>query len=233
MYIPEWLHWLAVLSLIAGGISFVIVVGDILAGNKQHMWIMNVVWPITALYSGPLGLWAYFTMGRLSTHERVHEAKEKGEKPPGKKKPFWQITLLATSHCGGGCTCGDVIAEWFVYFIPIFILGEKIFGTWALDFVLALLFGIAFQYFTIKPMKGLSPGEGLKAAIKADTLSLTAWQVGMYGWMAIATFGIFHHELSKTGPLFWFMMQIAMLCGLVTSFPINWFLVKKGIKEAM
>ncbi len=29
------------------------------------------------------------------------------------------------------------------------------------------------------------------AALKADTLSLTAWQVGMYGFMAIAQFAYF------------------------------------------
>ena len=33
----------------------------------------------------------------------------------------------------------------------------------------------------------------------------------MYGWMAVATFAIFGHELPKNGPVFWFMMQIAML----------------------
>jgi hypothetical protein len=64
--------------------------------------------------------------------------------------------------------------------------------------VLALGFGISFQYFTIAPMRGLGFRDGIKAAFKADTLSLTAWQVGMYGWMAIAVFVIFRHELSKT-----------------------------------
>lgn len=58
-------------------------------------------------------------------------------------------------------------------------------------------------------MKNLSVKDGLKAAVKTDTLSLTAWQVGMYGWMAIVGFLIFGHELEKTNPTFWFMMQIA------------------------
>jgi len=43
-------------------------------------------------------------------------------------------------------------------------------------------------------MRGLSFGKGMVAAAKADFLSLTAWQVGMYGWMAIATFLVFGHE---------------------------------------
>jgi len=28
-------------------------------GYRQHVWIMDVVWPVTAPHSGPLGLLAY------------------------------------------------------------------------------------------------------------------------------------------------------------------------------
>ena len=82
-------------------------------------------------------------------------------------------------------------------------------------------------------MRNLNFGEGLVAAAKADFLSLTAWQIGMYGWMAIATFLIFGQEIPKTDPTFWFMMQIAMLLGFLTSDPVNWWLLRTGIKEKM
>lgn len=59
MNIPAWLHILAILALILAGASALIIVIDILQGNRQHMRIMNVVWPLTALYAGPLALWAY------------------------------------------------------------------------------------------------------------------------------------------------------------------------------
>ena len=101
------------------------------------------------------------------------------------------------------------------------------------DYLFAFAIGVAFQYFTIKPMRDLSVGDGLIQAVKADALSLTAWQVGMYGWMAIAIFLIFRHEIEKTDPVFWFMMQIAMLAGFVTSYPVNWWLLRAGIKEKM
>lgn len=55
----------------------------------------------------------------------------------------------------------------------------------------------------------------------------------MYGWMAIATFLIFGHEIEKTSPVFWFMMQIAMLVGFLTAYPVNWWLLRSGIKEKM
>ena len=77
-------------------------------------------------------------------------------------------------------------------------------------------------------MRNVSFVEGIKAAVKADILSLTSWQIGMYGWMAIATFLVFGHELSKTDFVFWFMMQIAMLAGFVTSYPVNWWLLRSG-----
>jgi hypothetical protein len=55
-----------------------------------------------------------------------------------------------------------------------------------------------------------SSGQSLVQALKADTLSLIAWQVGMYGWMALMRFVIFGKELPKTDPSFWFLMQIGM-----------------------
>jgi hypothetical protein len=86
-------------------------------------------------------------------------------------------------------------------------------------------------------MRGLSFGRGLLATIKADTLSLTAWQLGMYGIMAVAQFVIFGHlwerAIEPTMPEFWFVMQIAMLAGFATSYPVNWWLIRSGIKAQM
>ncbi len=127
----------------------------------------------------------------------------------------------------------DIVAEWVLVLFPLTLFGMKIFGSWTVDYVVALAFGIVFQFFTIAPMRNLGVGEGLVQASKADFLSLTAWQVGMYGWMAIATFVIFGREIEKTDPIFWFMMQIAMLAGFLTSYPVNWWLLRSGIKEKM
>jgi hypothetical protein len=230
---PIWLSDLAVFALITAGICSLIIAIDLIK-HPQHMWIMSIVWPITALWSGPLGLYAYYRVGRLSTKERVKRAKERGEDPPNKKKPFWQSVGVGATHCGGGCTLGDICAERFVFFVPIVIFGHEVFGTWLLDYALAFAFGVAFQYFTITPMRGLSMGDGLKTAVKADTLSLTAWQIGMYGWMAIALFLLFSPEtLKPTSPVFWFMMQIAMGFGFLTSYPVNWWLLSNKIKEIM
>jgi hypothetical protein len=233
---------IAFISLALAVLSALVIVIDVFR-RPQKMWIMNLVWPITALYAGVVGLLVYVIIGRRAAHDsaskpqiqsQAHQQKlTELQKENQKRNPFWQSVIIGTLHCGAGCSLGDLTAEWTLFFFPLFLLGKKIFAAWVIDYVLAFLFGIAFQYFTIKPMKGLSPKAGLIAALKADALSLTAWQVGMYGWMAIVTFVIFGHELEKTDPLFWLMMQIAMLAGFLTSYPVNWFLIESGIKERM
>lgn len=111
------------------------------------------------------------------------------------------------------------------------------FAVWILDFLFAFAFGIAFQYFTIVPMRHLGTMQGIGQAVKADTLSLTAWQIGMYGFMALANLWLFQRvfgaRLEVNSPEFWFMMQIAMICGFIASYPVNWWLLKSGIKEKM
>ena len=54
----------------------------------------------------------------------------------------------------------------------------------------------------------------------------------MGGWRSLPLRSI-GHELPRPSPVFWFMMQIAMLAGFLTSYPVNWWLVKQGIKEKM
>lgn len=227
----EWLTSLAWVSLGLGFASAIVIVLDLL-NRPQRMWIMNLVWPITALYSGPLGLWAYYCMGRETTHQHSM-AMHHGAAGHGTRKPFWQQVVVATTHCGSGCTVGDIAAEWMMLATPFVLFGRRLYAAWLVDFLWAYALGIVFQYFTIAPMRQVSLGKGILAAVRADTFSLIAWQVGMYGWMAVAVFLLFHHEFSPTDPVFWFLMQLGMLWGFLTSYPINWWLLKKGWKETM
>lgn len=243
--IPPWLHNLSIAYLLLGAISAVIISFDLLR-HPQHMWIMNLVWPITALFGTIWILWQYFTYGRLATREKAHMAMPRGEDPPNKKlTPFPIMVANGALHCGSGCTLGDIVAEWLVFAVPAIAVGfgwqsifsGKIFAVWIVDYLFAYAFGIVFQYFTIAPMRDLSFGRGVAAAAKADTLSLTAWQIGMYGFMAFAYFAVFRGwlgtRLQTDSVEFWFMMQIAMFFGFLTSYPVNWWLIRKGLKEQM
>jgi hypothetical protein len=100
-----------------------------------------------------------------------------------------------------------------------------------IDYAFALLFGILFQYFAIAPMSGEWGIKSFIRAAKADVASLTAFEVGLFGWMAIYQIAIFDWKLGMVTTVYWWMMQIGMILGFVTSFPMNWLLIKVGIKE--
>lgn len=243
--IPGWLHILSMLAL-ALGFACALLIGADVVRHPQNMWIMNVVWPVTALFGTLATVWLYFRFGRLATKEQAQSAKKKGEEMPSKKEtPFPVMVAKGASHCGSGCCLGDIAAEWLAFAAPSVavwfgwhsLFEHKVFAVWVLDFLFAFVLGIAFQYFTIVPMRQLSFVQGIWQALKADTLSLTAWQIGMYGFMGVASFWLFDSvlgtKLEVNSPEFWFMMQIAMLFGFATSYPVNWWLIKAGIKEKM
>ena len=227
------IHTIAIISIVTCIACFFIIFIDILT-HPRPMTVMNLVWPITALYAGPVAVLLYYKAGRQKRADKAeHHPGATMESMPRPERPFWQSVVIGTLHCGAGCTIGDLISEILLLFIPVVVFGSKVYGGWIVNFAFAFVIGIVFQYVAIKPMRNITVKEGIIAALKADTLSLTCWQVGMYGWMAISFFLIFHHVIETTNPVFWLMMQIAMLAGFITAFPINWFLIKAGIKEAM
>jgi hypothetical protein len=218
-------HWLTVVSWIGLALGFgsalAIVVDELRPGHRQHMAVMNLVHPITALYLGPVWLWAYARNGRKSI-DSEH------------LRP-WHVAN-AVSHCGAGCTLGDIGGEWLLFALGAPTLG--ILGTYGweivVDFALAWTLGIAFQYFTIVPMRDdVGKLEGIRQAVKVDTLSIVAFQVGLFGWMALSHFVLFRPPLEVDTSGHWLLMQVGMIVGFLTAWPMNRWLVRSGIKEKM
>ncbi len=229
---PQWLHilaWIYICICVACALG--IAVHTIF--RPQKMWIMGLVWPITALYMGPFAVATY--RRSLPVSEKKPETPQmKAMQEHFKDKPPTMLqNSIAVFHCGAGCSIGDLIAESIVPTLGLLFAGE--FGSKIiLDFVFAYILGIAFQYFTIAPMRGLSFGKGLVAAARADTISITLFEVGMFAWMAITHFLLFPSPHLDPGmAVFWFMMQIAMIAGFFTALPANAWLIRKGWKEKM
>ena len=189
------------------------------------MWIMNLVWPITCLYAGPFAAGFYWIWNR---------APRSGERDGGSQaaKPLWRSALVGAAHCGAGCTLGDLAGDMAVSSLALRVFGSGLSAKLLLAFVFAYALGIFFQFFAIAPMRHLGFRAGLVAAIKADTASLIAFEVGMFAWMLISQTWL----IPDVGPdrwIYWFMMQIAMLFGIGTALPVNAWLIRKGVKEAM
>jgi hypothetical protein len=226
--------WLTIVAWLALGAAFASAgyIGvDIWGrGYRQRMGVMEAVWPITALYFGPLAVWGYHRFGRPTSRKWLSEHDR--DRPPD--NPGWAAVATGVSHCGAGCTLGDIIAEWVVFALGLQIAGLALFPEYAGDYLLALGLGIAFQYFAIAPMRGLGFRKGIVQAAKADVLSLTAFEIGLFGWMALMAFVLFPRpHLHPDTPVYWFGMQLGMMLGFATAWPVNVWLIRKGVKEAM
>ncbi len=217
--------------------------------HRQPMAVMNVVWPVSGLYFGVFAVWAYWKLGRPKAmkhasnpgpmghiHAMEHGAASTG--PHGamerRKAPTLAQVAVGTSHCGAGCMLADLACDFWIAAAGITFLGSALWAEFAVDLVAAWALGVVFQYWAIKPMGQLSTREAIFAAIKADTLSILAFQVGMYAFMALTWFVFFPApHLDAFEARYWLMMQLAMIAGFATSFPMNAWLIRMGIKEAM
>ncbi len=226
---PAWLTALAWAALAVASASAAWIGYDIYGrGYRQPMKIMEVVWPVTALYFGPAAVAAYRAWGRPASHRWQ---REHGDPPD---KPRHATTAVGVSHCGAGCTLGDIIAEFAVFALGANLAGLTLGAEYLGDYLAAVILGIIFQYFAIAPMRGLSLRKGLTEAAKADVASLTAFEIGLFGWMALMFFVFFPApHLRPDSPVYWFLMQIGMIAGFFTAWPVNAWLIRAGIKEAM
>ncbi|VDG96555.1 Uncharacterised protein [Lysinibacillus sphaericus] len=216
----ETISWIA---LGIGLLSSVIMIIDVIR-HPQNMTIMNVVWPLNGWFLGPVALITYFKWGRIQAKDsEIEDTRGRGAK-----------VFTSTSHCSSGCSFGDAVGVPIVALTGLTVAGSMLFAHYIVEFVLAYLFGILFQFASIYPMnKEKGKMHALIESLKADTISLIAFEIGMFGWMAIVHYVLFQSPPEPSSPVYWFMMQIAMILGFLTSYPANAWLIKKGIKHAM
>jgi len=222
--IPWWLtavSWVFVgLALLCAAAILYDVYGR---GYRQRTSVMSVVWPITALYFGPLALPAYYRWGR----PRSEKWREEHGATPEKSLP---AAAAAGGTPGGAASAiGHVLGVPLVVFSGLTIAGLDL---WAMILVIAviataLLF--AFEYFfSTVPTRGLPRGKGLGVALLIALVTVLAFDVGMGGWMLVLHFLFFMPPL--TDVTFLFLMQVGLILGFLTGYPAVLWLVRRGVK---
>ncbi len=148
-------NWLTAVAWTYIGLCFICtsIISYVIASNhrRQPMGVMNLVFPITTMYSGPFALAFYWRWGRAAermpatgditvadtphhlavtssgagVRERCRQHPQ-GDLVAGSRsedelrglrqsaKPRWATTATEVSHCGSGCSVGDLISEFVI-----------------------------------------------------------------------------------------------------------------------
>lgn len=81
-------------------------------------------------------------------------------------------------------------------------------------------------------MRKLAPARGCRCRPKGGCVAPYGVADRRYAFMAFrAVLCLSNVEVSS--PEFWLLMQMAMMCVFITSFPVHWRLIRSGIKERM
>ena len=108
----------------------------------------------------------------------------------------------------------------------------------SIDLVIEYVFGfgfglLVFQALFMKDMMGGSYVAAIRKSVLPEWLSMNFMMAGMFPTMVIFMMGRDMRAMEPTEPLFWGTMSAAVLVGFVVAFPVNLWLVAKGLKHGM
>jgi hypothetical protein len=135
-----------------------------------------------------------------------------------------RLAANATTHCLTGCAIGEVLG-----LVVGSQLGWDDVGSVALAVVLAYVFGYAL---TLRPLlrSGLALGAALGIAFAADTLSITVMEI-VDNAVILAIPGAMDAGLGSI--LFWGSLALALAVAWVAAFPVNRWLIARGLGHAV
>lgn len=135
-----------------------------------------------------------------------------------------QLAFSATVHCLTGCAIGEVLG-----LVIGTALGLPDVSTIVLAVALAFVFGYGL---TMRPLlaAGLAVGQALRLAFAADTLSIAVMEI-VDNAIIVAVPGAL--EAGLTSLLFWGSLAVALGVAFVFTFPVNYWLIRRGRGHAV
>ncbi len=186
--------------------------------RTPEMKVMKWGWILVTLYTGVIGLLVYWFSCREPapfTHEKFIT-------------PLWKQTVGSTIHCMAGDATGIIVAA-----VITSLLGLPMGIDAVIEYFAGFAFGLfIFQALFMKDMLGGSYWQALLSSFLPEWLSMNAMMAGMIPVMIILMTGNMR-AMEPTSPRFWGIMSLASLLGGVLAYPVNWWLVKNGLKHGM
>jgi hypothetical protein len=204
------------LWFILTGLSVLFVAIDIRSTPESSVLKWGFV--LLTAYTGPVGAFLYVLGCREplpGTHEQYVRVR-------------WRQVLGSTMHCvagdGVGILTGAVIGA-IIHLPRLADIG--------LEYLLGFGFGwTIFQALFMRDMAGGSYKSALQRTFISELLSMNWLMAGMVPAMTLAMMALPGSHNPRAAD-FWFVMSMALLTGFITAYPVNWWLVAKGLKHGM
>lgn len=187
--------------------------------NNPEMTVMKWGWILVTLYLGPVSLALY-----------VLSCKEPAPETHGEFiKPLWKQALGSTIHCVAGDATGIVVAAAVTAALGLAMKIDLV-----VEYVAGFAFGLlVFQSLFMKDMMGGSYLKAVRHSLVPEWLSMNFMMAGMFPTMVVLMMGRDMRAMDPTQISFWGTMSAAVGVGLLAAFPINVWLVQKGLKHGM
>lgn len=179
--------------------------------------VMKWGFVIFTAFSGPLGVLLYVTACR-SPDPAAHAEFV---------RPRWRQVVGSTMHCVAGDGLGILTAAAALSFVaaPMWL-------DIATEYAAGFLFGwTVFQSLFMKDMAGGSYVKSLRMTFLPEFVSMNAVMAGML-IVTVPWRAALGHP-TAADPAFWFVMSIGLTVGFLAAYPMNWWLVARGLKHGM
>ena len=180
---------------------------DLRRHNRRIAPLMKLVWVLTVIYSGFLGLAVYFYAGRRQI----------------RRDTVWRRGFRSVAHCYSGCGAGEVAGLLLASLIGLSVSAYVA----VLTFMLAFAAGLAL---TIGPLSadGVPLGTATKDALYSESLSIVVMEAVAIG-LDIGLAG----SAAPSDVRFWTVLFLSLSAGLLAAYPVNVWLIRKGVKSGM
>jgi len=181
--------------------------------------VIKWAWVLTTLYLGPIAAIFYILADK--------------EPRPGEHEkfvaPMWKQALGSTLHCVAGDATGVIFAATVTG-----LLGLPMWFDITAEYVFGFGFGLfIFQSLFMKDIMGVTYLTALRQSFIPEWVSMNAMMAGMFPVMVSVMMGRDMRAMDPHQLLYWGTMSLAIGVGFVFAYPVNWWLVRKGLKHGL
>jgi len=204
-------------ALTAASVAYV-AYDEFVRGNPD-VTVMKWGWVLVALYMGPIALALYVLVDkepRPGTH-------------PAFIAPLWKQGIGSTIHCVAGDATGIILAATITA-----ILGFPMWIDLGLEDAAGFARGLfIFQALFMKDMMGGSYWGAVRMSFIPEWFSMNLMMTGMILVMVPLMMGRDMRAMEPSQLVYWGTMSFGVIAGFFTAYPVNVWLVARGLKHGL